>query len=46
MWQEGVWDPRAAVDRGRASGSRKLRGMNKAKALAARYQQDQKDGKR
>ena len=37
MRDRGVWDPRNAVDIGRANGQKQLRSINENRALAARY---------
>jgi len=37
MYHEGVWSPRPVVDEGRKRGQRKLRSVNKDRALAMRY---------
>jgi hypothetical protein len=37
MYHEGAWIPRPVVDEGRKRGQRKLRSVNKDRALAMRY---------
>ena len=37
MRYEGVWSPREVVEDGRKRGQKKLRSVNKERALAARY---------
>lgn len=37
MRYEGIWNSRGAVEEGRKRGQKKLRSVNKERALAARY---------